>query len=437
MFLAGRTIFARKVCFRVFGKMLNSFTPIKRASSVRIAEEIKEKKASMTVIDPIKSTNFHDTDFDDIIPIGEGDQGRVYAILVKLSDGTEQRMVVKRLARKRPKLMASSLSTNASFASHAKDSMKDGIKDGVRPGPFTEGPRVTHFFKETPSESSRSEGVQSGRSSQQARHGVHHGSNSPFCVFKQISQGDQDLVSNNLINLVHVIEHRGEKFALSAYCGIFLDEFIDGQLKHLFENDLNRYLVVIKKIMLDLLNAILVLNYDKGYVHRDIKPENIAFFDGSWCLTDFEASAKASAKVSELIGARYYMHPSCFVDPKNSVLPANDEYALSLVFRKALFMPELFKSQTVDALIDEKLDVYKQARERKFLPAFSAPVVHNQFNVQSPAPSTLRDQSSFGSLGSSKFNEGVDAGVNAGLVRTPTMPASCAQSQSRATGVGG
>jgi len=288
---------------------------MRRVSSVRIAEEIKENKATLTVIDPFVKRDFKDTDFNEVVPIGEGDQGAVYAVLVKLSDGTEERMVVKRLKRVRHLPMNGSTST---IGTHS--------------------------------------------SSQRAIH-----NHSPFETFRNISSGAISLTNNNLISLVHIMEHNGEKYALSAYAGVFLDEFIEGTLRYLYDNDRNKYLTVVKKIMLDTLRAVMMLNYDKGYVHRDIKPENIALLDDEWCLVDFEASARVGARVGQLIGSPYYIHPACFLDKNKSTHPGNDMFALSLVFERILFLPIRFKSLTYREMAEEKSELYKAVSEERYV----------------------------------------------------------------------
>ena len=186
-------------------------------------------------------------------------------MLVKLSDGTEERMVIKRLIRKRPKILGNSFSSMSSQASQQANADKQ-----------------------------RSNTIVAVANSHRRRHNP---SCSPFDSFRGISHGSTKLIDDNLMVLVYMLEHRGEKFALSAYCGTFLDDFIATTLKHLFDNDRAKYLVVVKKIMLDTLGAVLSLNYKKGYVHRDIKPENIALYNGNWILTDFEASIRVGATV--------------------------------------------------------------------------------------------------------------------------------------------
>ncbi len=307
----------------------------------RIEEEIHRRTATLTVIDPFVKRNFYDDtlDFNDVIPIGQGDQGFVYALLVKLSDGTEERMVIKRLIRKRPKLLANSFSSASSQATQARESASAEIANAD-----------TNSNAKAKVNKRRNE------------------SSSPFDSFRGISHGCTKLIDDNLMVLVYVLEHREEKFALSAYCGIFLDDFIVTTLKHLFDNDRMKYLVVAKKIMIDTLGALLSLNYKKGYVHRDIKPENIALYNGNWILTDFEASIRVGASVCEFVGSPYYTHPSCYVDNSKSTHPGNDLYALSLVFETILFLPKRFKSETIEQLMDEKLVLYRKAREEKYLP---------------------------------------------------------------------
>jgi serine/threonine protein kinase len=297
----------------------------------RISDEIRENRATLTVLDPFTSKSFWETDFDSTIPIGEGDQGTVYAVLVRLSDGTEARMVVKRLALQRPRLMAYSTSTEPS------------ISDCSSPA--------------------SSVAFGSGRKAERCRANT----SSPFNSFRRISHDSKELSDGNLINLVHILEHQGRRFALSAYCGIFLDEFIEGTLRHLYDNDTPRYLTAVKKIMLDTLGALLTLNYKKGFVHRDIKPENIALFGDIWVLVDFETSAKVGTITHDLIGSPYYTHPSCYIDNNKSTHPGNDMYALSLVFEAILYLPKRFKSETLKELIDEKLLPYRNAREAKYL----------------------------------------------------------------------
>jgi serine/threonine protein kinase len=300
----------------------------------RIEDEIYKGTAILTVIDPFVRVNFYDEtlDFDNIVPIGQGDQGFVYAMLVKLSDGTEERMVIKRLMRRRKRLLANSFSSMSSQASQ----------------------QVT----------CEHESVSSGRKR-------NNPSCSPFDSFRGISHGCTKLIDDNLMVLVYMLEHRGEKFALSAYCGTFLDDFIATTLKHLYDNDRIKYLIVTKKIMLDTLGALLSLNYKKGYVHRDIKPENIALYNDNWILTDFEASIRVGATVREFVGSPYYTHPSCYIDNNKSTHPGNDLYALSLVFEAILFLPKRFKSETVEQLMDEKLVLYRKAREEKYLKPYN------------------------------------------------------------------
>ena len=323
-------------------KMLDSsgnFGLKRRASSLQIADEITENKARIMVVDPRGMKPLEETNFDDVIPIGKGNQGSVYAILIRMSDGTEEKMVAKCLHKKRRVLRCRSFSSleNASITS------RETISAASAPISQSSFQGLKHPI---PKNASRQDPL----------------CPSPFTIFKSISRGDKLLVNNNLIHLTHIIEHQGEKYALSAYCSVFLDDFIETKLRYLFDNDREKYLVVVKKIMINTLNALMILNYVKGFVHRDIKPENIALCEDEWCFTDFEASARMGATSQEFVGSPYYMHPACFLDNGKTTHPGNDLYALGLVFDAILFQPKRFKSETIRELSDEKITAYKIAR---------------------------------------------------------------------------
>jgi hypothetical protein len=78
------------------------------------------KRTSLTVVDPFRQIPFDRVDFNDVIPLGEGAQGLVYAVIVRLEDDPEDyRYVVKRLKKKRILGGASSDCTSGRFLSSA------------------------------------------------------------------------------------------------------------------------------------------------------------------------------------------------------------------------------------------------------------------------------------------------------------------------------
>lgn len=300
-----------------------------RASSADLTS-----KARMMVVDPFKKIPLHDADFDEIIPLGEGTQGIVYAVAVHFEgDPQEYRYVVKRLRRTR--VLPPPPMCNASFS-------------------CSEPPTLS-------AESSFVPEVRSIASASTRRRRTFFNGPS-FDKHAQITEDNTSLTENNIIKLIQIIKHNNEEYALLPYCELFLDMFMEGEMNQL---DYEDRMALTCEILIDVLNAVRYLNYSKDFVHRDLKPENIALCEGKWCILDFECAAQIGQKV-RVVGSPYYMHPWCFLDPSKSALPGNDMYAVGQIMKQLLLLPPSFQSTCYYDIMHEKVALYKAEIKEKW-----------------------------------------------------------------------
>jgi len=289
----------------------------------------------MMVIDPFKKVPLHDADFDEIVPLGEGTQGIVYAVAVHFEgDPEEYRYVVKRLRRVR--VLPSASACNASFS-----------------------------CSEPPALSAESSFVPEVRSIASSRR-----KGPSFDKHARITENTTSLTENNILKLIQIIKHNNEEYALLPYCDLFLDMFMEGQMSQL---DYEDRMALTCEILIDVMNAVRYLNYSKDFVHRDLKPENIALCEGKWCILDFECAAQIGQKV-RAVGSPFYMHPWCFLDPSKSALPGNDMYAVGQIMRQLLLLPSSFQSTSYYEIMHEKVSIYKAEIKEKWEKHKSAPL---------------------------------------------------------------
>lgn len=298
--------------------------------SRKISDLLNRQEAVVTVVDPFKCVDFRDADFNQLVPLGEGSQGLVYAVMIHLCDDpNEYRFVIKSIKeRKRlPRFATSQCQSASSFAaSFAGSFCTDAILDSAK----------TAAVK-----------IRKKRNKDDFFHS-----------HRNITRDHDSLSEHNIIKLIDTIKQDdGTEYALLPYCDIFLDTFFE---KHFHDLDLKTRLILICEIMLDVLNAITYLNYEVDYVHRDIKLDNIARFDDKWCIIDFESAVPVGSKDAEFTGSPYFVHPACFADSEKTAWPGNDMYALGQVLRKLLMLPADFQSETTYGIFREKLEVYKK-----------------------------------------------------------------------------
>lgn len=284
----------------------------------------------LIVKDPFSSIDFDEADFNELIPLGEGNQGKVYAVAVHFEgDSTEYRYVVKRLKRRRY-LPASSI-TNYSCASGDFGSETSGCMERAARKAAMETRKKTSFDNH-----------------------------------KKITLNHETNTSHNIVKLVEIIQHEDEDYALLPYCDIFLDCLIDEYLRvEKIEEEFHVFVVC--EVILDVLDALKHLNYSVDFVHRDIKPENIARCNGKWCLIDFESATKVNSKNSETSGSPYYTHPWCFIDQTKSTYPGNDMYALGQVLKMLLLEPLDFSTENYYDLYEEKIEKMKSDLKTKWV----------------------------------------------------------------------
>lgn len=288
---------------------------------------IRTSQVKYTVIDPFQKIPFEDADFDQIVPLGEGTQGIVYAVAIHIEgDPTEYRYVVKRLRKVRT-LGSASISCSPSAGTYG-----------------TMTPNSVHF----------SFGARSVASAISRQRMKKRGPS--FDSHIEITRDSNDITDHNIIKLIKIIEHNGEEYALLPYCDLFLDTFMNQQFKSLDET---QRIILSCEILIDVLEALSYLNYTKDYAHRDIKPENIALCGGKWCIVDFECAISVGQKVKGTSGSPYYMHPWCFIDSDKSTLPGNDLYAIGVVLNQLLDLPPMFHSTNYYQLVDEKIAIHK------------------------------------------------------------------------------
>jgi serine/threonine protein kinase len=328
-----------------------------------LSEHIATNKARLTVVDPNKRVPFYEADFNEMAPLAEGTQGMVYAVLAQVEgDETEQRYVVKRL-RKHRALPSASISGSPSAATFFTKSPEP--PESAPPAQCSEDGLIGLMQTEgitsgCPSFSFNNKSLISliSRRKKRTKKGP------TFDSHAYITSESETVCDNNIIKLIHVIKHNDEDYALLPYCDLFLDIFLETSFKCL---DSNSRVMLSCEIILDILNAVSYLNYQKDFVHRDIKPENIALCNGKWCLVDLECAVKADNKTKNMGGSPYYMHPWCFVDTYYSSLPGNDLYAVGQVLRDLLSLPSLYHSRCFRDLANEKVALHKLRRDAKWM----------------------------------------------------------------------
>lgn len=298
--------------------------------SKKINDLLSKQEAIVTVVDPFRYVDFKDADFSQIVPFGEGSQGIVYAVMIHLSnDPNEYRFVIKCIKerKKLPQFVASQCQSETSFTCSFTSSIcTDAILDSAKNAAIKirKKKNKDNFFHN----------------------------------HKNITRNHDSLSNHNIIKLIDVIKHDdGTEYALIPYCDIFLDTFFE---KHFHDLNTETRLILICEIILNVLEAIIFLNYEVGYVHRDIKLDNIARFDNKWCIIDFESAILVYSKDAEFTGSPYYVHPACFSDSEKTAWPGNDMYAIAQVLRKLLMLPSDYQSDTIYGIFREKLDVYKK-----------------------------------------------------------------------------
>lgn len=306
----------------------------------------------LIVKDPFSSVNFTEADFDELIPLGEGNQGKVYAVAVHFEgDCNEYRYVVKRLKRRR--FLPAASTTSYSFGKKSTTN---------HPGSACFGTQFSGDFK---SETSGSMERAARRAAIESR------KKTSFENHKKITFSHETDNSHNIVKLVEIIQHEDEEYALLPYCDIFLDCLIDEYLK-VEKFDEEFHICIVCEVILDILDALKHLNYSVDFVHRDIKPENIARCNGKWCLIDFESATKVNSDSHETAGSPYYTHPWCFIDQTKSTYPGNDMYALGQVLKMLLLEPFDFDTNNYYQLYEAKIEKMKSDLKTKW--------VENQFS---------------------------------------------------------
>jgi Protein kinase domain len=341
----------------------NTFTPQgHRTSSIRLIEQLSIGNATMTVLDPFKKVPFEEADFDEIHPLGTGQQGTVYAIAIHIkNDPEEYRYVVKRLFKRRF-LPSCSISGSPSAGTYGMPSpLEMALSQAERSGHTLD----TLLRNDTILDGARSvlNGARSVASNASKR--KTHKKGPSFDNHAHITKNNDHVNEHNIVKLINVIHHKGEDYALLPYCDLFLDIFVADHFSSLSPTP---HLILVCDIMLDLLKALTYLNYTVDYVHRDIKMENIARCEGKWCIIDLECAAISGSKVKDFAGSPYYMHPWCFIDTTVSALPGNDMYALGQVLKQLLLLPPSFKSTDYYRLVDEKIAIHKSKILAKWKP---------------------------------------------------------------------
>lgn len=81
-------------------------------------------------------------------------------------------------------------------------------------------------------------------------------------------------------------------------------------------------------VLHDLCDAFISLNLDKAFVHGDPKPANVGYYRGHWCLIDMDCAKIIGEPVAGISGTVEYMHPSSVRNRNNSSNPSNDLYAM-------------------------------------------------------------------------------------------------------------
>lgn len=285
------------------------------------------KRASLTVVDPFGSVPLDRADFDQIIPLGEGNQGTVYAVSYT-QDGISQKYVLKKLKKKR-KL------PSCSVTSYPSDCFNASVNN------FTDG--LLHCVKKITRKPDKKR--------------------LSFDAHIKITDEHDSPNSHNIVKLEGIVEHNGEEYALIHFCDIFLCDLIAENFQGLKEED---HMLLVCEISLDIIEALKYLNYYKNYTHRDINKFNIARCDGKWCLIDFESAVEVGIKNASLAGSPLYIHPSGYYDSSNLSLPGNDLYALGRVIKDMLLEPHEYVSQTFHEIVKEKVDRFRNDIHEKW-----------------------------------------------------------------------
>lgn len=282
----------------------------------------------LIIVDPFKSVLLEDADFNGIIPLGEGNQGIIYAVLYN-----GEKYVLKTLVHKKT-LMCCSVT---SFPS----------------GDFR--PELSGQFNEEEIFQKIRVVVNKKRIKRKVSFDAH----------REVTSEHTDINSHNIVKLEGIIDHEGREFALIPYCDIFLNDLIDEKFQGLTGD---HHIITVCDIIIDIVKALKYLNYNKDYVHRDIKPENIALCGDKWCLIDFECAVKVGTKNPDVLGSPLYMHPSGFYNSENLALPGNDHYALGCVIKDMLYVEHEFDTSNLHRMVMEKSEKYINEIHKKWDP---------------------------------------------------------------------
>lgn len=276
--------------------------------------------AKLLIVDRFGSFSLNEVDFNEVKPLGIGNQGVVYPAIY---DG--EKYVLKVLRRKKI-LPCSSISSFPS-GDYKLDCTEERILEKVK--------KVVKRPKRKVS----------------------------FNAHKNITDGHEEINSHNIVKLEAIIEHDGDEYALIPYCDIFLCDLIADKFQNLDEKN---YMILVCDIILGVIVALKYLNYRKDYVHRDINPANIALCRGKWCLIDFECAIEVGYKNPDILGSPLYMHPAGYVNSQHLAFPGNDLYALGMVIKDCLFEQHEYLSTNLHEIVKEKSEKFKTDIHRKW-----------------------------------------------------------------------
>lgn len=264
-------------------------------NSMSLGQLVDEGIAEVYLID--KTDNLIPfTDDEDISKsrlVGQGKQGKVYAVVVIVRNGdTEEKRlcVLKELGKRRIRTRNENDSDSNSDSENVKMSFS--------------------YHTETPAS--------------------HHA---------EITNTDPSSTDPNIIKFMTIItrmvdDNEEQRYALLPFCGLFLDDITRKLPEHSKENPMLTPLIVLH-VTIDLLFALNSL-HNRGFVHADIKGENIAYYLGHLCLIDLDCALRIGQAVSQFVGSPLFAHPACFSDSSFCAKPENDIYALGIVLKLLL-----------------------------------------------------------------------------------------------------